>query len=145
VPKPSKPRPRSNAGKDAPAATEPETTSEPAASPAPDKPAICGPIVADNLDEAFVKALEADFKLHGRTAIAAMRADKPTDYVKIVAALHGKDFDDTTDPLREMSDDELRGFTEGIAPRAGYEIRRVVAGPGAGGGGAASDPGADAD
>jgi hypothetical protein len=119
---PSTPRPRSEARKAAPAATVPETSPS-AASPAP------GPIDADNLDDAFIKALEADFILHGATAIAAIRAEKPADYVKIVAALRAKDAVDAPDPLRKMSDAELDRRIEDLATSAGYEIRRVASSP----------------
>jgi hypothetical protein len=125
MPEPSKHRPRSNARKDAAAATEPETTSASAASPRPRAPDP-GPIDADTLDEAFVKALEDDFIRHGATAIAAMRADKPADYVKIVAALRTKDANDAPAPLREISDAELDRRIEDLAKCAGYEIRRAA-------------------
>jgi hypothetical protein len=125
MPEPSKPRPRSNTRKDAPTATEPETTSASAASPRPREPDP-GPIEADNLDEAFVKALETDFILHGAKAIAAMRADKPADYVKIVATLRAKDASDASEPLRQMSDAELDRRLDEAAKHAGYEIRRAA-------------------
>ena len=104
--------------------------------------AAAGPIDAASLDEAFVKALEADFIAHGAKAIAALRDDKPTDYVKIVAALRAKDAGGAVDPLREMTDAELDRQIEELAHRAGFEIRAAV---GAGGEDAARDEGTDAD
>ncbi len=92
----------------------------------PERP-VPDPIDAANLDEAFVKALEADFIAFGKSAIEAMRADKPTDYMKIVAALRGKDAGNVADPLREMSDADLDRRIEDLARRAGYEIRAVAA------------------
>jgi hypothetical protein len=121
-----KPRRRSKTRKDVRAATEPEQPSAPAAPPPPSEPPAI-PIVADNLDEAFVKALEADFLRHGAVAIAAMRAEKPTDYMKIIASLRAKQTSDTADPLREMSDAELDRSIEELARRVGYEIRFVAA------------------
>ena len=90
------------------------------ASPEPPAP---DPIDAATLDEAFVKALEADFIAHGKAAIAALRAEKPIDYMKIVAALHAKGASDATDPFWEMSDAELDRRIEELARRAGFEIR----------------------
>jgi hypothetical protein len=116
---PSTPRPRPKARKHAPAATAPETTSP---SPAPPEEPAPDPIAAASLDEAFVKALDEDFIAHGKTAIADMRADKPTEYMKIVAALRVKDAGDVADPFREMSDAELDRRIEEAAQRAGFEI-----------------------
>lgn len=104
--------------------------------PAPD------PIDAATLDEAFVKALEADFIAYGKRAIEEMRADKPTDYVKLVAALRPKEASDATDPLREISDAELERRIEELAHHTGYEIRARAA-PRRGE--AAADEEADAD
>jgi len=101
------------------------------------------PIEAASLDEAFVKALEADFIAHGKSAIAAMRADKPADYVKIVAALRTKDAGGAAGPLREMSDAELDRHIEELARRAGYDIRVVAAGLEREGAAAAKDADAD--
>jgi hypothetical protein len=104
--------------------------------------AAARPIDAASLDEAFVKALEADFIAHGAKAIAALRDDKPTDYVKIVAALRAKGAGGAVDPLREMTDAELDRQIEELARRAGLEIRPAV---GADGEDAARDEGTDAD
>jgi hypothetical protein len=119
----------------------------PASDPAHDSAAasateVARPIDAANLDEAFVKALEADFIAHGAKAIAALRDNKPTDYVKIVAALRAKDAGGAVDPLREMTDAELDRQIEELARRAGFEIRAAV---GADGEDAAPDEGPDAD
>ncbi len=97
-----------------------------AESSGPAEPCAESPLDAASLDEAFVKALEADFIVHGATAIAALRTEKPTDYVKIVAALRGKDAAAATDPLREMTDAELDRHIEELARRAGFEIRAVA-------------------
>jgi hypothetical protein len=85
------------------------------------------PIDSDTLDEAFLRALKADFIAHGDEAIAAMRSVKPVDYVKIVAALHTKEVGATTDPLPDMSDTELERHIEELAAQVGYEIRRIAA------------------
>lgn len=57
------------------------------------------------IGEAFLADFLADWREHGATAIAAMRDDKPADYVKLAAALAPKDI--RTDPLDELTDAEL--------------------------------------
>jgi hypothetical protein len=142
----SKPRHRATARKPARTAPEPASGETPATAPArSDDPPAPGPIDAASLDEAFVKALEADFLESGAAAIAAMRAEKPVDYVKIVAALWAKRPNDTTDPLREMSDAELDRSIEELAHRAGYEIREIAVRRVVGREDPAADDGADAD
>jgi hypothetical protein len=94
-----------------------------AASPAAIEPNAPDPIDADNLEEAFVKALEADFIAHGKKAIEAMRTEKPVEYMKIVATLRMKDANGAVDPLKQMSDAELDRRIEELAAQAGYEIR----------------------
>ena len=119
----SKPRRRSNAHEGARGPPEPQTTAEAATAPARPAP---DPIDAATLDEAFVKALEADFIAYGKSAIVALRAEKPTDYMKIVAALHAKGVGDEVDPSQEMSDAELDRCIEELAQRTGFEIRARV-------------------
>jgi len=116
---------RTKARKAARVATELTPVPPPAVSPLPDTPSAPATIDAD-FNEAFVKALKADFKTHGQSAIAAMRGEKPVEYVKTVAAVCTKGASDATDPLRAMSDAELARHIEELAARAGYEIRRVA-------------------
>jgi hypothetical protein len=44
------------------------------------------------ISEKFISALTADFEQHGETVISQVRADKPEQYLKIVADLVPKDF-----------------------------------------------------
>jgi len=124
--------------RDTPAVTAPEPapvpetapTCEPPAGQPTDPPSPGGPGRAGPpapLDEALVRALEADFAKDGAEAIKKMRAEKPTDYVKIIAALCAKQSTDPTNSLREMSDAELDRAIHDIAPRAGFEIRALAA------------------
>jgi hypothetical protein len=39
------------------------------------------------LRDAFLAALVADYEMHGAEAIAALRTEKPVDYMKLVASL----------------------------------------------------------
>lgn len=112
--------------RDAPAATAPEPA--PVPETAPEQPPAAPPTDApDRLDEALVQALQVDFAEHGAKAIAAMRTEKPTEYVKIIVALRAKTPTDPADSLREMSDAELDRAIHDIAARAGLEIRPLDA------------------
>jgi hypothetical protein len=137
-----KPLRRAKPRKTARGAAEREQAAAPDPSRAPAQAPAGAPIDAGTLDAAFVRALEADFRQHGPTAIEAMRGEKPTDYVKLIAAVRTKDPDDPIDPLRAMSDAELDRHIEELARRAGYEIRARDGAPGEG---TAADQGADAD
>ena len=123
-------------------ATKPEAAVGPAPPTPPSGKSARDPIAADTLDEAFVKALEADFIVNRKRAIEAMRAEKPVEYVKIVAALRTKDTSGATDPLRTMSDADLDRHVEELARRAGYDIRRAASPPRVD---EAADRGADSD
>jgi hypothetical protein len=106
---------------------EPKQTAAPAASQPAGEPPLPDPIDADNLDDAFFKALQEDFIINGHSVIAAMRAEKPTEYMKIIATLRTKGATEAVDPLRAMSDAELDCELHARAAAAGYEIRRVAA------------------
>jgi hypothetical protein len=54
----------------------------------------------------------ADFEEHGPATIAKVREERPADYLKIVASILPKELNVRTNPLEEMSDDEL---ADGIA------------------------------
>lgn len=43
------------------------------------------------LSEAFFKALADDFEKHGETAIRSVGADRPQDYVRVIASLQSKE------------------------------------------------------
>ena len=50
-----------------------------------------GDALRAGLSEAFVAALASDYAEHGAEAIAALRQERPHDYVKLVASLLPKD------------------------------------------------------
>ena len=62
----------------------------------------------NKLGEAFVKALQEDFDENGVAAIQTVRAEKPDQYLKVIASLlpkeHRVSFEDQ---FNEMTDDEL--------------------------------------
>lgn len=59
------------------------------------------------LGEDFLSALHDDFKANGVAAIESMRADKPAEYVKVIASILPKELNVKIDPIEELTDDEL--------------------------------------
>jgi hypothetical protein len=60
------------------------------------------------LGEAFIEALHDDFVENGVAAIQVVRAEKPDQYLKVIASLLPKDVNlSINDQYGEMSDDEL--------------------------------------
>lgn len=59
------------------------------------------------LGEEFLSALQADFKEHGVTAIRTVRAERPHEYLKVVASILPKEINVKTTAVEEMSDDDL--------------------------------------
>lgn len=59
----------------------------------------------NKLGEDFINALHDDFQEHGIAAITAMRADKPHEYVKVIASLLPKELKVTTES--DLTDDQL--------------------------------------
>ena len=83
------------------------------------------------LGEAFLIALLADWHEGGPGAIGQMRADKPADYVKLVAALAPKE--SRSEPLYELTDAEIAERIAGLLAQVGDDRRESqAAGPPAG-------------
>lgn len=62
----------------------------------------------NKLGEAFIEALHDDFNEHGIAAIQVVRAEKPDQYLKVIASLLPKDVNlNINEQYGEMSDDEL--------------------------------------
>lgn len=57
------------------------------------------------LGEAFISALQADFEQHGETVIATVRAERPQDYLKVVASILPKEVKISTNA--ELTDEQL--------------------------------------
>ena len=45
----------------------------------------------NKLGEAFIEALSADFEQHGEAVIAAVRIEKPNQYLKVIASILPKE------------------------------------------------------
>jgi hypothetical protein len=58
------------------------------------------------LNAKFMAALVEDFESHGKRAIERMRIHDPSGYIKTVAFLMPKQFEQTT-PMQDLTDDEL--------------------------------------
>ena len=59
------------------------------------------------LGEDFLSALHADFKEHGEAVIATVRTEKPAEYLKVVAGILPKELNVNTNPIQDLTDDEL--------------------------------------
>lgn len=59
------------------------------------------------LGEAFLTDMMEDWENHGKSVIAAVRADKPDQYLKVVASILPKDLNVNVNSLDEVTDDEL--------------------------------------
>lgn len=75
----------------------------------------------NKLGEAFIEALHNDFAEHGIAAIQTVRADKPDQYLKVIASLLPKELTlNFGDDRNELTDDELieriRILTETVSP-----------------------------
>jgi hypothetical protein len=74
------------------------------------------------LGDDFLDAVRADFRAHGAGVIAAVRADKPDQYLKIVQSVLPKELASnlpkglhaSTDTLESLSDDEIRRRIRGL-------------------------------
>lgn len=78
----------------------------------------------NKLGEAFLEAMLEDFTQHGTAAIQVVRAEKPDQYLKVIASILPKEMNlNVTDQLSEMSDDELadraRRLARDLAPLLG--------------------------
>lgn len=59
----------------------------------------------NKLGEDFIAALHEDFQEHGVAAIAAVRADKPDAYLKVIASILPRELKVTTE--NDLTDDQL--------------------------------------
>ncbi|MER9449646.1 MULTISPECIES: hypothetical protein [unclassified Mesorhizobium] len=69
------------------------------------------------LGDDFLDAVRADFRAHGAGVIAAVRADKPDQYLKIVQSVLPKDLAKdlhVSSDLEALSDDEIRRRIRGL-------------------------------
>jgi hypothetical protein len=61
----------------------------------------------NKLSESFIQALSDDFEKNGVQVIETVRTEKPSDYLKIIAAIVPKELNVRDMSLEDMSDEEL--------------------------------------
>lgn len=61
----------------------------------------------NKLGEAFIAALHDDFNEHGVMAIQTVRAEKPDQYLKVIASILPKELNVNVNDTDAMTDDEL--------------------------------------
>lgn len=61
----------------------------------------------NKLGEAFLAALHDDFNEHGIAAIQTVRAEKPDQYLKVIASILPKELNVNVNDTDAMTDDEL--------------------------------------
>lgn len=61
----------------------------------------------NKLGEAFIEAMHDDFLEHGKVVIATVRAEKPDQYLKVIASILPKELHIKDATLDDMSDNEL--------------------------------------
>lgn len=83
----------------------------------------------NKLGEAFVAALQADFDEHGEEVIERVRAEEPSQYLKVIASILPKDLNVNINPLEDASDEELiqrlHDLEASLRPFLGVEGGRV--------------------
>lgn len=79
------------------------------------------PVGARNrLGEAFLEALESDFKAHGKEALIACRTEAPETYIKVIAGLLPKEIKAEVSHrlASELTDDVLADIATGSSDGA---------------------------
>lgn len=61
----------------------------------------------NKLGEAFIEAMHDDFLDHGKAVIEKVRAEKPDQYLKVIASILPKELHVKDASLDDMSDNEL--------------------------------------
>ena len=62
----------------------------------------------NKLSEDFLEALYEDFHANGKEAIATTRAEKPDQYLKVIASLLPRDVNLNVNEFADKSDDDIR-------------------------------------
>lgn len=77
----------------------------------------------NKLGELFIQALQESFEKQGIDAINRVIAERPADYLKIVASLLPKELHIRDNALDEMNDDELDGVVTAIRSAKARQAR----------------------
>ena len=76
----------------------------------------------NKLGEDFIAALAADFELHGVAVVQTVRAEKPDQYLKVIASLLPKEVEIKRTTLDGLTDDELAAGLEAVRAIIGASI-----------------------
>ena len=79
----------------------------------------------NQLGEAFLQAMLADWEEHGKAVIEVVRAEKPDQYLKVVASILPKELNVKVNELDDLTDDQLARQLRAIATQlaaAGLDI-----------------------
>lgn len=84
------------------------------------------------LGEAFIEAIHLDFQANGVAAIETVRAEKPDQYLKVIASILPKELNVNVNDTDDMTDDELiarvRRLDDAIRPFLALAPESGVAG-----------------
>jgi len=89
------------------------------------------------LGDDFAAALRADFRAHGAGVIAAVRAEKPDQYLKVVLTMLPKEFSQgvaSENSLDGLSDEEIRNRIRGLEASVRPFLDEDLSGPARGDG-----------
>jgi hypothetical protein len=67
-----------------------------------------------SLADAFVRDVLGDWREHGVSAIAAVRSERPHEYLKLVTGLLAKDLQAKGNELDALTDDQLAAELDGL-------------------------------
>ena len=81
----------------------------------------------NKLGEVFIQALYADFTENGAAAIATVRAEDPSTYMKVVASILPKELE-IKRPMADLTDDELANAIELIRATIASDLGGVPSG-----------------
>ena len=83
----------------------------------------------DKLGRAFIEALSADFDEHGEAVIAAVRNERPHEYMKVVASILPKEIE-VRHAVDELNDEELQVALEHVRTQLAVVAASAGAGEG---------------
>lgn len=92
----------------------------------------------NKLGEDFIRALHEDFQEHGVAAIQTVRADRPHEYLKVIAGLLPKELKVTTES--DLTDEQLDQRIRQLAAAVSLEFNGGEAGTGEPAGGTQAPP-----
>lgn len=84
----------------------------------------------NKLGEAFIEAMHDDFLTHGKEVIETVRAEKPDQYLKVIASILPKELHVKDASLDDMSDNELIELLAAVRSLASSDSGKKAGGRG---------------